>query len=81
MLTCSWNRKKAKITAVPVGDQPGLALKSAAEEEPKTYAEKMADVLNEVNVTDTVLSKEDEVPEVQSAPAAPTAKARRVSKK
>ena len=67
--------RKAKITAVPVDDQPDLALETAAEEEPKTDAEKMTDVLNEVNVTGK------EVPEVQSAPAAPKAKAKRVSKK
>ena len=73
--------RKAKITAVPVDDQPDLALKNTVEEEPKPDAEKMTDVLNEVNVTDTVLSIEDEVPEVQSAPAAPKAKARRVSTK
>ena len=70
--------RKAKITAVPVDDQPDLALETATEEEPKTDAEKMTDVLNEVNVTDAVLSIEDEVPEVQSAPAAPKAKAKRV---
>ncbi len=41
----------------------------------------MTDVFNEVNVTDAVLSVEDEVPEVQSAPTALKAKAKRVSKK
>ena len=32
--------RKAKITAVPVDDQPDLALETATEEEPKTDAEK-----------------------------------------
>ncbi len=41
--------------------------------------EKMADVLNEVNVTDTVLPIEAEVPVLQSAPAGHRAKAKRVS--
>ena len=40
----------------------------------------MSDVLNEVNVTDAVLPIEVEVPVSQSAPAAPKAKAKRVSK-
>ncbi len=41
----------------------------------------MADALNEVNVTDSVLPIEDEVPKVQSAPALAKAKAGRVPKK
>ncbi len=65
---------------MPVDDQPDLALKTPAEEEPKTDAEKMAVLLNEVNVTGAVLSIEDEVAEVQSAPAAPEAKTKRVAK-
>ena len=73
--------RKAKSIAVPVDDQPDLALETAVEEEPETDAEKMTDVLNEVNVTDAVLPIEDEVLVSQSAPAAPKAKATRVSKK
>ncbi len=72
--------RKRKITAAPVDDQPDLARETASEEEPETDAEKMTSVLNEVNVTDSVVSLEHDVPEVQSAPAAPEAKARRVSK-
>ena len=73
--------RTAKITAVPVDDQPDLALETAAEEEPTTDAEKTTDVLNEVNVTGTVLSIEDDAPEVHSELAAPEARARRVYKK
>ena len=67
--------RKAKITAVPIDDQHDLTLETVVEEEPKTDAEKMTDILNEVNVTD------NEVPVAQSAPAAPKAKAKRASKK
>ena len=42
--------RKAKITAVPIDDQPDLAIEKVDEQEPKTDAEKMTDVLNEVNV-------------------------------
>ena len=65
--------RKAKITAVPIDDQPDLAIEKVDEQEPKPDAEKMTDVLNEVNVADNEVA--------QSAPAAPKAKARRVSKK
>ena len=41
----------------------------------------MTDVINEVNVTETVLPIEDEVPAIQAAPATPKAKAKRVSKR
>ena len=71
--------RRAKITAVPV-DQPDLTLEKAVEEEPKTDAEKVADGLNEVNVTDAVLPIEDEVPASQVVPTAPEAKAKRTSK-
>ncbi len=66
---------------MPVDDQVDLALRTANEEEPKTHADKITDVLIDVDVTDAVLSIADEVPEVQSAPAAPKAKAKRVSQK
>ncbi len=61
---------------MPVDDQPDLTL----EEEPKPDAEKMADVLSEINIADIVLPIEDEVLVSQSAPIAPNAKAKRVSK-
>ena len=67
--------RKAKITAVPVDDQPDLTLKTVVGEEPKTDAEKMTDILNEVNVAEQPPSIED------AAPAAPKTKARRASKK
>ncbi len=41
----------------------------------------MGDVLNEVNIIDTALPIEDEVPALPSAPATPEAKANRVSGK
>ncbi len=49
------NRKKTKITAVPSENQADLALETTIQEGTETDAEKMADVLNEVNVTDTDL--------------------------
>ena len=41
----------AKITAVPIDDQPDLALETAAEEEPKTDAEKktLADEITRIS--------------------------------
>ena len=77
--------RKAKITAVPVDDQPDLTLKTAVGEvfthrvadqrEPKTEAEQMTDVINEVNVNEV------ESPVTRAVQIAPEAKAKRVSKK
>ena len=68
---------KAKITAVPIDVQPDQTLEQVDDPEPKTDAEKMTDVINEVNVTETILSNEDE-PSIQRAPKA---RAKRASKK
>ena len=69
--------RKAKITAVPIDVQPDQTLEQVDDPEPKTDAEKMTDVINEVNVTETILSNEDE-PSIQRAPKA---RAKRASKK
>ena len=83
--------RKAKITAVPVDDQPDLTLKTAVEEvfthrvadqrEPKTDAEKMTDVLNEVNVAENIVSNEYEAPVARAVQTAPKANIKRMSKK
>ena len=69
--------RKAKITAVPIYVQPELTLEQVDGQEPKTEAEKMTDVFNEVNVIESTLSNEDE-PSIQRAPKA---RAKHVSKK
>lgn len=69
--------RKAKITAVPIDAQPDLATEKVDDTEPKTDAEKMTDVINEVNITES--AEEALVP--QAVPTAPKAKAKRVSKK
>ena len=69
--------RKAKITAVPIDVQPDQTLEQVDGQEPKTEAEKMTDVINEVNVIESTLSNEDE----SSIQKAPTARAKRVSKK
>ena len=73
--------RTAKIAAVPADDQPDFTLETLVEEEPKTHAQRIFDVLNETNVTDVVLPSEVEVLVSQSAPAAPKAKAKLASKK
>ena len=65
--------RKAKITAVPIDAQPDQTLEQVDQGEPKTDAEQMTDVINEVNVTESTLSNEDEssvAPAVQTAPKA-----------
>ena len=42
--------RKAKITAVPIDAQPDPTLEQVDHEETKTEAERMTDVINEVNV-------------------------------
>ena len=69
--------RKAKITAVPIDVQPDQTLEQVDDPEPKTDAEKMTDVINEVNVSEHVLPNEDE----SSIQKAPKARAKRVSKK
>ena len=69
--------RKAKITAVPIDVQPDQTLEQVDQEEPKTEAEQMTDVINEVNVTETILSNENGL----SIQIAPKARAKRVSKK
>ena len=69
--------RKAKITAVPIDARPDQTLEQVDQEEPKTEAEQMTDVINEVNVTESTLSNEDE----SSIQKAPKARAKRVSKK
>ena len=73
--------RKAKITAVPIDAQPDQTLEQVAQEEPKTEAEQMTDVINEVNVTESTLSNEDESSVAPTVQTAPKATARRVSKK
>ncbi len=67
--------RKAKITAVPIDDQSDVSVQNVDEHEPKTDAEKMTDVINEVNVI------EDEAQVAQAVPRAPKTRAKRVSKK
>ena len=77
--------RKAKITAVPIDDQTDLTLEEvddqvfthrvADQREPKTEAEQMTDVINEVNVNEV------ESPVTRAVQTAPKAKAKRVSKK
>ena len=69
--------RKAKITAVPIDAQPDQTLEQVDAQEPKTEAEKMTDVINEVNVIESTLSNEDE----SSIQKALKARAKRVSKK
>lgn len=69
--------RKAKITAVPIDAQPDQTLEQVDAQEPKTEAEKMTDVINEVNVIESTLSNEDE----SSIQKAPKARAKRASKK
>ena len=69
--------RKAKITAVPIDAQPDQTFEQVDHEEPKTEAERMTDVINEVNVIESTLSNEDE----SSIQKAPKARAKRVSKK
>ena len=63
--------RKAKITAVPVDAQPDQTLEQVAQEEPKTEAEQMTDVINEVNVSESTMSNEDEAPAVQAEVVTP----------
>ena len=44
--------RKAKITAVPIDVQPDQTLEQVDDPEPKTEAEQMTDVINEVNVNE-----------------------------
>ena len=69
--------RKAKITAVPIDAQHDQTLEQVDQEEPKTEAEQMTDVINEVNVTESILSNENGL----SIQIAPKARAKRVSKK
>ena len=69
--------RKAKITAVPIDVQPDQTLEQVDGQEPKTDAEKMTDVINEVNVIESTLPNEDE----SSIQKAPKARAKRASKK
>ena len=63
--------RKAKITAVPIDAQPDQTLEQVAQEEPKTEAEQMTDVINEVNVSESTMSNEDEAPAVQAEVVTP----------
>ena len=63
--------RKAKITAVPVDAQPDQTLEQVAQDEPKTEAEQMTDVINEVNVSESTMSNEDEAPAVQAEVVTP----------
>ena len=63
--------RKAKITAVPIDAQPEQTLEQVAQEEPKTEAEQMTDVINEVNVSESTMSNEDEAPAVQAEVVTP----------
>ena len=63
--------RKAKITAVPIDAQPDQTLEQVAHEEPKTEAEQMTDVINEVNVSESTMSNEDEAPAVQAEVVTP----------
>ena len=47
--------RKAKITAVPIDAQPDQTLEQVDAQELKTEAEKMTDVINEVNVIESTL--------------------------
>ena len=77
--------RKAKITVVPIDVQPDQTLEEvddqvfthrvADQREPKTEAEQMTDVINEVNVNEV------ESPVTRAVQTAPKAKAKRVSKK
>ena len=69
--------RKAKITAVPIDTQHDQTLEQVDGQEPKTEAEKMTDVINEVNVIESTLSNEYE----SSVQKAPKARAKRASKK
>ena len=73
--------RKAKITAVPIDAQPDQTLEQVDAQEPKTEAEQMTDVINEVNVTETILSNEYEAPVALYLQTAPKAKIKRMSKK
>ena len=73
--------RKAKITAVPLYDQPDLTLEQVDGQEHKTDAEKMTDVINEVNVSETILSNEYEAPVFLDLQTAPKAKIKRMSQK
>ena len=69
--------RKAKITAVPIDAQPDQTLEQVDHDEPKTEAEQMTDVINEANVTESILSNENGL----SIQIAPKAKIKRMSKK
>ena len=73
--------RKAKITAVPIDAQPDQTLEQVAQEEPKTEAEQMTDVINEGNVTESTLSNEGESSVAPVVQTAPKAKAKRMTKK
>ena len=45
--------RKAKITAVPIDAQPDQTVEQVDGREPKTEAERMTDVINEVNVVES----------------------------
>ena len=63
--------RKAKITAVPIDAQPDQTLEQVDQGEPKTEAEQMTDVINEVNVSESTMSNEDEAPAVQAEVVTP----------
>ena len=63
--------RKAKITAVPIDAQPDQTLEQVDQGEPKTEAEQMTDVINEVNVSESTMSSEDEAPAVQAEVVTP----------
>ncbi len=65
--------RKAKITAVPNDVQPGQTFE---QQELKTEAEQMTDVINEVNVNEHVVSNDESAVQI-----APKAQAKRVSEK
>ena len=65
--------RKPKVTAVPVEQEP----LSEGSTEPKTDAEQMTDIINEVSVTEPILLTECEQPNALTAPVAPKAKAKR----
>lgn len=65
--------RKPKVTAVPVEQEP----LSEGSTEPKTDAEQMTDIINEVSVTEPILLTEYEQPNALTTPVAPKAKAKR----
>ena len=67
--------RKPKVTAEPVEQE--LEGASEGSTEPKTDAEQMTDIINEVSTTEPILQSEYEQPYVLTTPVVPKAKAKR----